>query len=367
MTDKKLVVLGIIAVVMVILAVVTSTVPEGGGGEAKGPAYLMQGVDPANIGSIEIKSGEDVVTLKRKNGKFVVAEKSNYPATASKINDVISGVLDIKTIEMFTDRASNHVDLGVTDGAAAYIVKFFGPEGDEIAGVVVGKDKEQGQGMFVRRTSDDKVYVTLNRLYLTTKPVSYVDQTLVSAASDKLEWIKVADKQDGTYTLSKDDEGKLTLDKLPAGKVLNESEANAVFGALASLKLEDVVKEGTKELSFNKKYVCLLKDSTKYMVDIAAADGKTYVKCRAEFTDKEKITVKRGGNESEEELKAKEAKLLARDAVDKFNARHKGWIYQVPQYSANNMTKALDALFEVPTEEKTAPQKQPASVFEQSI
>ena len=364
MTDKKLVVLGIIAVVMVILAVVTSTVPEGGGGEAKGSAYIVQGVDPANIGSIEIKSGEDVVTLKRRKGEFVVDEKNGYPARASKINSLISDVLDIKTIEMFTDSSSNHADLGVTEDGASYVVKFFKPDGSDLAGVIVGRDKEKGQGMFIRRTSDDKVYVTLNRLYLTTKPVSYVDQSLISSAGDTLDWVKVADRDDGTYTLSKDASGKVTLDKLPEGKTLKESDADGVFNAVAALKLEDVVKEGTKELSFDKKYVCLLKDSTKYMVDIATADEKTYVKCRAEFTDKTKITVKRGGNETEEELKAKEAKLLAKDAVDKFNVRHKGWVYQVSQYSADNMTKPLDALLEEPVKEEPV-EKGPASVFEQ--
>ena len=345
MTDKKLTVLGAIAVLMVILAVITSSVPEKKGGDSEGPTYLVQGVNPDSIASLEVRSGDDTVTLKRKKNQFVVGQKDDYPALASKINSLINDVLDIRTIEMFTGNASNHPDLGVTEKSAAYVVKFFKPDGDEITGVVVGRNKEQGQGLFVRLAGEDKVYVTLNRLNLSTKPVGYVDQSLISVNRDDIEWVKSSG--DGSkYGLKKDDEGNLALNVMPETRELKTDEASSVFNALTSLQFDDVAKEGAKKLTFDKKYICRLKDSTQYTLEIAKDEDKTFVKCTAEYTDESKITVTRGGGEPEEELKAKEAKLLARDAAENFTKKHAGWVYEISSQSADNLLKPATELYQ---------------------
>ena len=215
MTDKKLTVLGGVAVLMVILAVITSKVPEKKGGDVLGPTNLIQGVNADNIGSIEVKSGDDVVTLKRKGGQFVVDQKSDYPALSSKINTLISEVLDIKTIDLFTENAKNHTDLGVSEENASYVVRFFKPDGSELAGVVIGRNRAEGQGLFVRLTSEDRVYVSLDRLNLSTKPVGYVDQSLVAVSAGDIEWVK-SPGDGGTYGLRKDDEGNIvSLKQVP--------------------------------------------------------------------------------------------------------------------------------------------------------
>jgi hypothetical protein len=345
MTDKKLAVLGGIAVLMVILAVITSNVPEKKGGDVAKLTYLVQGVNTDNIASIEVKSGDDIVTLKRKGGKFVVDQKNDYPALSSKVNTLISDVLDIRTIEMFTENAVNHPDLGVTEESAAYVVRFFKPDGSEITGVVIGRNKEQGQGLFVRLTSDDRVYVTLNRLNLSIKPVGYVDQSLISVAGSDIQWVKSSG--DGEkYGLKKDDDGNIVLNVMPETKRLKTGQAFGVFNALTSLRFDDVVKEGVKKLTFDKKYICRLKGSTQYTLEIAADEDKTFVKCTAEFTDKSKITIERGGNETEEELKAKEDKLLARDAAREFTKKHAGWVYEISSQSADNLTKPAVDLYQ---------------------
>lgn len=358
MTDRKLVLLGVIAAAMVILAVVTSNVPEKRGGGVSKPSYLVQGVDPDNIAGIQVVSGDNTVTLKRKKGQFVVDEKSGYPALAGKINGLVSDVMDIKTVELCTDNASNHADLSVTEDKAETVVKFFNPDGTELTGVIIGKEKEQGQGTFVRLISDDRVYLTLDRQYLPADPISYVDQNLIAVERENIDSVKVADKQNGTYTLSKNENGKIVLEDMPEDTKLKDAEASKVFNMLSSLRFEDVVKEGAKDLSFDKKYVCNMKDSTRYTLDIAQADDKTYVKVSAAYTDDSKITVTRGGNESEEELKAKEEKLLARDNAVKFEQEHNGWVYQLPSYLAGGLTKNVEDLIEVKPEEKPAEPKE---------
>jgi hypothetical protein len=56
--------------------------------------------------------------------------------------------------------------------------------------------------------------------------------------------------------------------------------------------------------------------------------------------------------ETPEELKAKEAKLLARDNAAKFTADHQAWVFEIADWTAKNLTKEMADLIE---DEKKAP------------
>ncbi len=65
-----------------------------------------------------------------------------------------------------------------------------------------------------------------------------------------------------------------------------------------------------------------------------------------EFTDKAPVTKEQGVVEPEEELKKKEAKLLAQEKVQEMSTRYKSWIYEIAENDAKNLTKPLSKLFE---------------------
>jgi hypothetical protein len=356
MSNKKLTILGIVAVLMVLWAVMQSRISNRTGIEPAGPAYLIQGFDPSVVDSIVIGTGEDAFTLKRQKNGFVVVDKDDYPAKTSEINSLISKCLEIQTSEFVTDNPANFEDLEVTEEKARSVVKFMkaDPNSSLLTGVVIGKTKELGQGSYVRMLSSDstvsnKVYVTSNAPWFGGGVMNYIDQELISAKSDGIESVTVS-SQDGAYTLrQKQDSDDIILDSMPAGKKLKSSEARSVLTALTSLRFDDV-KRLPSDMAFDRQYMCRLKDSTVYALRIAKEDDKTYVSCVAEFTDKtpvEKASIDQGGEvESEEELKKKEAKLLARDNATKFSTKHQGWVYEIADWKAKNLTKELADLLE---------------------
>jgi len=71
----------------------------------------------------------------------------------------------------------------------------------------------------------------------------------------------------------------------------------------------------------------------------------------SKFTDTTPV-VKEKREESEEELKKKEAILLAHEAADKFNKKHEGWIYIIPEWKAKNLTRKFDDLIKDKEEPK---------------
>ena len=362
MSDKKLTILGIAAVIMVLWAVIQSRISNRSRTESGEPAYLIQGLDTDEIGSIVVGTGDDAVTLKRAKGSFVVADKDNYPAKTSEINNLLSKCLEIKTRDFVTDNPDNHEDLEVTEEKARYVIKFMTPEPNAavLAGVAVGKSEELGNGTYVRLLSSDtalsdKVYVASSSPWFSTGATSYLEQELTSVKQEDIVSVMIH-SSDGQYTLKqKEGSEDIILENIPAGKKLKSSEARSVFTALTSLRFDDV-KNKPSGLTFDKTYLCRLKDSTIYTLSIAQKDEKTYVLCSAEFTDPtpvEKAPLNQGGEvESEEELKKKEAKLLAIDNAKEFTARHKGWVYEIPDWKAKNLTMALSDLIE--DEEKPA-------------
>jgi hypothetical protein len=372
MSDRKLTILGIVAVLMVIWAVAQSQISNGPKTALEGPAYLIQGLDPADINSIVLGSGEDTVTLKRQQDGFVVADKDNYPAKVSEINDLITKVQEIKTTQFVTDNPANHEELELTEENASASIEFYKSDSSLLTGIIAGKTKELGQGTFVRLASSDAVYVAPSMPWIADTAMNYIDQELLSVERDDIASVTVS-SPDEQYMLSKAEDGEgVVLENIPAGKKLKDNEADSVFNALTNLRCDDVMKN-PGDMTFDREYVCKLEDSTVYALKIAEKDDKTYLTCEADYLDKTPVT-KDSSVESEEELKKKEAKLLAQENALKFTERHKGWVYEISDWKAKNLTKELSELLEDSEEpqeqsseaETSAAERTPAPSVEES-
>ena len=160
MSNRNLLILGLVAVTMVVWAVAMSKISSIPYAPPSAPGYLIQGLDPDQIASITVGKGDEQTRLVRRRQNFVVANLDNYPALASEINKLITTCLDIRTAELYTDNPANHKDLGVTEEKASHLVKFFGADSNLITGVIIGKQKERSEGIgYVRRVEDNSVYV----------------------------------------------------------------------------------------------------------------------------------------------------------------------------------------------------------------
>lgn len=372
MSDKKLTLLGIIAVGMVIWAVAQTRISNKTRVASGKSAYLIQGLETRDIDSITIGTGDDEVVLKHQTrGQFVVASKDNYPAEMKQINDLITKCLDIQTTQFITEKKENHETLGVTEVKARNVVKFFKSDGSLLTGIIVGNARQTGQGSYVRLATDDKVYVAPAVPWLGSGSMNYIKAELITAARDNIESVTVV-SPDGQYTLKRKTEGEgIMLENIPAGMKLKDSDSKSVFNAATDMRFTDVKKQSaeTNELNFDRQYICRLADSTVYTLKIAKKDNKTFVSCQVEFTDTTPVTIKKEG-ESEEELKKKEAKLLARDKAKKFAARHQGWIYEIADWKAQNLTKELSVLLEEepkPAEQQTEQKPVPSTGSGQAL
>jgi hypothetical protein len=346
MSDKKLTILGIIATILVFLAVLQSRYANKQTFVPAGNFYLIQGLDTEKIASIVLGTNEGQIILARRGQAFLVANKDDYPADTGKINTLISLCLDLKAAELVTDNPANHNDLGVAVDKARYIVEFIDKDSQPITGLVVSAPDPEIKKTFARLTSSDEVYSLLENPWFFSTAMDYIDKTIIKIERDNISSVTVT-SPDGSYTLESKGDDEIVLENMPEGKQFKRNEHEQVFSALTNLQIIDVKKEtsGSSELKFDTTYLCRLKDSTVYTLAIAVQDDKAYFRCNAMFTDKTTVTKDRSV-ESEEELKKKEAKLVARDNAESFSKQHTGWIYEVNKIQADNLTKALSDILE---------------------
>jgi hypothetical protein len=365
MSNQKLGILAVVAAIMVTWAVVQSRLSNGVKVEPSGPTYLIQGLDPTQIAGITVGTGDKTVKIEQQNGRFVVTNKSSYPADTKQINDLITKCLDIKTSELYTDKPENQADLEVTEAKARSVIKFFKSDQSVLTGVIVGKSLEQGQGTCVRRVGSDNVYLTQDAPWFGSTPMDYVNAEIITAKREDINSVTVT-TPDGSYTLhaglSADD---VVMENLPADKKLKKSDAKSVFQALVSLRFDDVnTPSALGELTFDHEYVCRLDDTKEYTLKLAKKDDKTYLKCEASYSDMSPVTVTQGKVESDEVLKEREAKLQAQEFVQRFNLLNKNWVYRIPDWKAGYLTKKPADLLEDEPKETPAKPAQTTSASE---
>ncbi|MCP5004940.1 MAG: DUF4340 domain-containing protein, partial [Planctomycetes bacterium] len=215
MSGKKLMILGIITAFMIAWAVVQSHLSRRYSSEPTAPVYLIQGLDPTDIGSIILESDGNSFVLKREGTNFVVANKDNYPAVTNEINNLITSCMEIRTAELYTENPENHGVLGVTEEEASHVVKFLNPDSAFITSIIIGKDKDKARSSFVRMLPSDKVYVSLERPFIKDQEMDYVNKEILSLVRGDIESVTVQYPGE-TYTLhAESGKGGIVLEDLP--------------------------------------------------------------------------------------------------------------------------------------------------------
>ncbi|MFH1730379.1 MAG: peptidylprolyl isomerase [Planctomycetota bacterium] len=362
MTNRRLIILAAVAAAMVLITVVLHVGVGRPESDFVSGSLLIQGLDPANVHKIVIKSEKDNVTLVRqKAGGFVVGEKDNYPASTKPINELIFKSLEIRCKEEVTENPDNHKELGVAEGAKdAVAVSFVGAEGKTLVGLIKGKSGEAG-GVCVRLAGSDTVYASDGDLWFNTQPMDYVDKSLIKVDAADVERVEVTIGKDA-YAIARDpkakDDAKPVLANIPDGKRAKEHEVKDVFGALAGLEMSGVAAAGKTKLTWDATYACRLKTGLSYVVRLAKDGDKHYAKLSATGPKQERIEI--GRTESDEELKKKEAFLKALDTASAFGPKHAPWVYELSSWEAGKMRKPLSDLVEdIPKE--TTPEEITAS------
>jgi parvulin-like peptidyl-prolyl isomerase len=352
MTNKQLLILVIVTVVMVGVTIALHVGSGPGKVEFEPGSRLVQGLAPETIKKVVIKTEDRTITLLAKDKGPVVVEKNNYPADGKKIDELFMACSDIECNELVTANPENHDELKVAkaakDNTDTVEIEFYDEAGKLIVGVIKGKSAESSGGAYVRLAGKDDVYTTRKALWLKTAALDYMNKSLVKTDKDKIQKVEVETAK-GAYAIERDKDKKIALLSIPKGKRAKDFDVGSTFGAMTGLDMSGVFpkdNEKVKDLKWDVTFKCHVETHLVYVAKLAKKDGTHYVSLSAYFP--QGISIERPRkDEKDEELKKKAAIWeAAEQTLPKFNNRHKDWVYELSSYEAEKLRKPMADLIE---------------------
>lgn len=366
MNQDQLKILGIVALVLFLIAGFMYSGITFTGDSFRSGSPLIQGLDTGKIAKLTISSKDNSLTLKKTGDSFSLVEKNNYPADISKINELLVDILEVRLKEKISENADYFEELGVSDAHdEAVIVSLFDANDEPLTGLVKGKSLERGSGSYVRQLNGKIAYSSSNYLSINSSINNYLETSLFDIEAEKISEVRVSSPE-GFYQIVREsngetepaaegeeaeEESKIVLLNVPAGRTADDTEYEDVFEALVDLEFDDVSPAAELTgLNWDSVFECRLDSGLLYRVRSAKAeDDKYYVALSAVSPLRERIQITQ--QESEEELKKKETLLLANDKTETFNALHTGWVYEISSIDGETLRKAFDELLEAVEEE----------------
>ena len=334
MQKRGLVLLGAATVVLVALAVVALAtsgrgVSRAAPGERALPTLAARLADVAAVGLV--RSGL-TVTFIRDGDNWLVKEKSNYPAAAGKVRQIVLAMSDLTLVEAKTQEPDLYPRLEVEDPGKgkSTLVSLNDGSGASIAELIVGKRRYDrlgagNDGVYVRRPGQAQAWLARGSLEFAGDMSSWLDRRILDVPEKRIAKVTLT-QPDGTMLVVSRPapEAKFAVEGAPAdAKFKSDTAAGEPAMALESLDLDDV--KPSAELPVPDKDVIIASFTT--------FDGLT-VDVRLVERDKiDWIAVSATGSGATEA----EAKQID-DKVSR-------WTYAIPSYKAKTLeTKLADLL-----------------------
>jgi hypothetical protein len=277
---------GLLISALIVLAAALYAGSKRNAGEpgAEGTPFLPQlAAALGKASEIDLQRGAatPAVTLHRTAEQWSVAQRSDYPADASKVRKLLLSLADAKIVEEKTSDPANFAVIGVEDpvqpSAAGTQITIKTPDGTH--GVIVGKPI--GEGNFARRVGENRSFTVAPGITADVDPKAWIDSRLIDVAATQIQTLEEKPASGPGYALHRvkpGDEGFAFDGAPPAGRKLLDAKALAPPTTLLStLTAEDVAAASAIDFSKSSEAIFMLADGNVITIRGTAADDKRWI------------------------------------------------------------------------------------------
>jgi len=308
---------------------------------------LFQDLKAADIVAIRIVEPKATLTLQRKDERWVIAERADFPADIGKVREFVLKAIGLKIGQSEPlgekDRARLNLDASGTK------VEFKAADGKDLAVFTVGRkyfkrevenpDKAIPDGRFVALPGEaGTAYLVGDALsQAAARSAEWIDHT--SFQVEKVKTLEVRYPAGDGYRIERAaDNAEWKLAGAKPGEKLDISRANAASYSLQLLELADVAAKDTPDTGLDKP---ILVDATtleglSYAIKVGKLAGQNYY---VSFTS--------SGTYKAEAKDAKSAENKA--AREKMLAQH---VLLIPKSKLDDTLKPRAELLEKPSQKK---------------
>jgi hypothetical protein len=280
-----------------------------------------------NAAAIEVRRHDGVLRIVRQGETWVLPEKSNYPVRPQRVRELLAGLTELRLAEPRTANEELLDRLGLEDparpGATSSLLRILDGQDNAIAELIVGRRRVRTQGnvpesAYVRRPNETQAWLAEGRIPVDADPQLWIDRDLANLPHDRVRRVVVRRAGEPELVLARagDPDARLEMTSPEGHPALDETSLDEVARGFEFLTFLEVKPE-------------------------AEIPGEPLGEARFEFTDNLAVTVRphKAGELIWIRLSAE-----GDDEAARFNARWRGWAYQVGQWKEKAFVPRLDDL-----------------------
>lgn len=334
---------------------------------AEDPAGLGEG-DPVLPGLADVLNEVSTITvrragpvtvarLERGEADWLLANRNGYPANFARIRENLRALADAAIFEAKTSNPEFYARLGVRDMADANAtgteLEIQAPEYS--ARIIVGRTDEGGGNLaYVRRAGEAQSYLATAKLDMGSGTSDWLETGIVDLPSTRIRSVQISHPDGEIVAIAKprSESANYTVADVPAGRALTyDGVANTIGAALANLQLDDVQPAADVDAGDVEPILTRFETFDGLTVDVHTwtfAD-RTVHTFKAEASQATPAGDADAASESTGDGPAaspSDADALAtvRDEADTINARVSGWVYTLPSFKAEQLTRRMNDL-----------------------
>lgn len=248
---------------------------------------LFKDLKVSEIAAIRIVEPKATLTVRRKDDRWGIAERADFPADVAKVREFVLQALSLKVGQSEPigdkDRARLNVDESGTQ------VQFAGADGKPLGSLIVGKkyfkrevdnpDKARADGRFVALPGETQtVYLVSDPLpQASTRSADWIERS--SFQVEKVKTLEVRYPDGGGWRIERDgDNAEWRLVGARPGEKLEVTKANAASYSLSMLELADVAPADAKDPGLDQPVAieATTLDGLTYSIKVGKLQGDNY-------------------------------------------------------------------------------------------
>jgi hypothetical protein len=369
MKKNRIFLLLALAIVLGVAGIYFQISRSAGWNDAKTDRRIFRSLPINDIAKIQIRSSTATVTLQKKQNKWGVAERNDYPADFDKIRELTRTLWQLKAVRDIEIGPSQFGRLKIAEPGqgndSGVEVDLKGENDAGIASLTLGKMTEQGEdstrgvaGRFIYNpATKDRVYL-VSETFANIDPInvgSWLDKTFIAPGElREIEQSPWSNNQ-GWKIVRDSPKGDWKLQEPRNGETLEKQFAQAVANFAPSFVDVRPASVPTDETGLNEPFRVQLKtfDGFKYDWSIGkAGPDKTRF---AKFEIGAELNPARTAepNESPEDKKKKDEEFDKKiaDLRQRLENEKKleQWVYLVPDWNLDQLLKRRDEILAKPS------------------
>jgi hypothetical protein len=248
---------------------------------------LFKDLKAADIAALKVLEPNATLTVQRKEERWTIAERADFPADLSKVREFVLKVIGLKVgqSEPLGDKDRSRLNLD----ASGTRVEFLGADGKPLGAFIVGKkhfkrevenpDKAIPDGRFVVLPGEaGTAYLVADPLtQATVKTSEWIERS--SFQVEKVKTLEVRYPGGGGYRIERAaDNADWKLTGAKPGEKLDIPRANAASYSLQMLELADVAPKEARDTGLDKPISvdATTLEGASYAIKVGKLEGDNY-------------------------------------------------------------------------------------------